>query len=324
MKVLLTGALGNIGLSALEALLEQGQRVRCLDLPTEANKAAAARFADRIEVVWGDLRDAATVAAAVAGCDVVAHLAFIIPKLSATGVGSEEQPDLAWEVNVGGTLNIINAVRAQQPRPRLIFASSYHVYGLTQNQPPPRTVDDPVNPVEHYARHKVACEWLVKASGVTWAILRFSATLPLSLTLDPYMFHVPLNNRMEFSHTRDVGLAVANAVASDEIWGKTLLIGGGPACQLTYGQIVGQVLEALGVGRLPEQAFGQQEFATDWVDTTESQRLLRYQQRTFADYIADMQALVGARRRFWIRTFRPFVRWWLLRRSPFWRARAAR
>jgi nucleoside-diphosphate-sugar epimerase len=318
MKVLLTGAFGNIGTSALLALLAEGHEVRCFDLRTEANEGAAQSFEDGVEVVWGDLRDAAALAGAVAGREVVVHLGFLIPKLSVTGLESETVPDLAWEVNVGGTFNLLNAMRAQRSPPRLVFASSYHVYGLTQGQAPPRQVDDPVEPVEHYARHKVACEWMVKASGLTWTILRFSASLPISLTLDPYMFEIPLSNRMEYVHTRDVGVAVANAVVSDEVWGKTLLIGGGADCQLTYGEIVEGVLGALGIGMLPAEAFGREPFATDWVDSQESQRLLRYQSRTFDDYLRDMQRTVGWRRPF-IRLFRPFVRRWLLRRSPYWK-----
>lgn len=320
MNVLLTGAFGNIGMSALEALLDRWHHVRCFDLPTEANRAQAARFGDKIEVVWGDLRKAEDVNAAVQGQDVVVHLAFIIPKLSVTGANSEEQPNLAWEVNVGGTHHLIEAIRAQPHPPKLLFSSSYHVFGVTQHRPPPRTVDDPVDPIEHYSKHKVACEWMVKASNLEWAILRFSATLPIALTMDPYMFTIPLDNRMEFTHTRDVGVAVANAVSSQEIWGKTLLIGGGPRCQLLYGEIVSKVLTAVGVGMLPERAFGGGYFPTDWVDSTESQRLLQYQQRTFDDYIADLKALLGPRR-YLIRVARPFVRAWLLRKSPFRRQR---
>lgn len=320
MRVLLTGAFGNIGVSALDALLEREHRVRCFDIRTKTTEDAARQFGDDIEVVWGDLRHPEAVVKAVTDQDVVIHLGFIIPKLSTSGVESESAPDLAWDVNVRGTLNVLDALRAQPTRPRLIFASSYHVYGLTQELSPPRTVDDPVHPVEHYARHKVACEWLVKASGLEWTILRFSATLPISLRLDPYMFEIPLANRMEFVHTRDVGVALANAVTSEGVWGKTLLIGGGPACQLTYGEIVEGVMQTMGIGMLPEEAFGSEPFATDWVDSSESERLLQYQRRTFQDYLRDMRELLGAKH-ILLRLFRPVVRLWLLRKSVFWRAK---
>ncbi len=316
MNVLLTGAFGNVGTSTLEELIKQGHRVRCFDLKTKANEKKARRFKGQMEVVWGDLRRPDDVAASVRDQDVVIHLAFIIPKMSATGVESEARPDWAREINVGGTQNLLNAMKALSRPPKIIFASSYHVYGRTQNQPPPRTILDPVQPIEHYTHHKVECEQMVKASGLEWTILRLAATLPLAIKLDPGMFDVPLNNRMEYVHTRDVGLAMANGVSSEDVWGKTLLIGGGPRCQYYYREIVGRILDATGVGMLPEDAFGSTPFPTDWVDTTESQRLLKYQRRDLDDYIREMTALMGYRR-YLIQACRPIVRYWLLRKSPY-------
>jgi nucleoside-diphosphate-sugar epimerase len=316
MNVLLTGAFGNVGTSTLEELIRQGYTVRCFDLKTKANKKAAQRFKGQVEVVWGDLRHPKDIAAAVRDQEVVVHLAFIIPKLSATGVESEDRPDWAREINVGGTQNLLDALKALPKPSKIIFASSYHVYGRTQDQPPPRTVSDPVQPVEHYSHHKIECERMVKASGLEWAIIRLSAALPLAIKMDPGMFDVPLDNRIEFVHTRDVGLAIANAVSSQDIWGKTLLIGGGSRCQYYYREIAQQVLDAMGVGMLPKEAFGLTPFPTDWVDTTESQKLLNYQRRDLGDYIQEMRALLRYRRHV-IRLFRPVVRHWLLKKSPY-------
>lgn len=323
MRVLLTGAFGNVGTSALGELLERDHEVRCFDLDTRANRRAARRLSGRAEVVWGDLRCPEEVAAAVQGQEVVVHLAFVIPKLSATGVGSEDRPDWAQAINVGGTHNLLEAMRVLPSPPRILFASSYHVYGRTQDQPPPRTVSDPVRPVEHYSRHKVLCEAMVRESGLEWTIFRLSATLPIRIELDPGMFDVPLDNRMEFSHTRDVGLAIANALERDEVWGRTWLIGGGPNCQYTYRQIVSRTLEAMGVGMLPEEAFGSVPFCTDWVDTAASQLLLDYQRRDLSDYLQDMRLELGPRRHL-IRVFRPLARYWLLRKSPYYRQSRAR
>jgi UDP-glucose 4-epimerase len=316
MNVLLTGAFGNIGSSAVTELLKQGHQVTCFDLHTKANEKTAKRLAGRVRVAWGDLRRSDDVAAVVQGQDAVIHLAFIVPKLSLTGIESEKQPDWARAVNVGGTQNVIDAARAQPIPPKLIFASSLHVYGLTQQQLPPRTAADPVAPIEHYAQHKVECEQRVRASGLEWSILRFAAAMPLWIKLDPGMFDVPLDNRMEFIHTRDVGLAVANAVSSPDVWGRLLLIGGGPRCQYYYRDIVEQILGGMGVGMLPEAAFTRAPFATDWLDTTESQRLLHYQQRDLTDYVKEMTALLGPRRPL-IRAFRPLIRLELVRRSPY-------
>ena len=323
MKALLTGAFGNVGMSTIPELLRQGHDVRCFDVPTRANKGAARKFQGKVEVVWGDLRRPADVARAVTDREVVIHVAFIIPKMSVTGIESEAHPDLAWAVNVGGTRNLLDAMLAQPVSPRLIFTSSLHVYGRTQDQPPPRTVAETPHPVEHYARHKIACEEMIKASGLTWAILRLAATLPLALKLDPGMFDVPLDNRIEYVHTRDVGLALANAVSQPAVWGKTLLIGGGAQCQYVYRGFVQKILGAMGVGTLPESAFSTTPFATDWLDTTESQQLLGYQGRTLDDYVQEMLALLGPRRPL-IRLFRDAVGRLLVSRSPYYHGRAPR
>jgi UDP-glucose 4-epimerase len=315
MRILLTGAFGNVGLSTLPELLARGHQVRCFDLRTRTNLRLARRHARKAEVVWGDLRSTEDVAAAVRDVDVVIHLAFIIPKLSATGIESEKQPELARQVNVGGTRNLIRAMRAQTVPPRLIFSSSLHVYGMTQQLPPPRTAEDRPRPVEHYARHKVICERMVRISGLQWSILRFAAVLPLSVHPDPGMFDVPLGNRIEFVHTRDVGMALANAVESDAIWGKILLIGGGPSCQLTYREMMSSIMATMGIGPLPDSAFSEEPFATDWLDTRESEQLLTYQRRTFQDFTRDLAARLGPSRLL-ARLFRPFVRAWLTAQSP--------
>jgi nucleoside-diphosphate-sugar epimerase len=315
MKVLITGAFGNIGWSATQELLQRGHDVRCFDLKTKDNLKLAKSIKGEAESVLGDLRNPEDVALAVQDRDVVVHLAFVIPRLSSTGVNSEEEPDWAREINVGGTQNLIQAILAQPQPPRMLFSSSFHIYGYTQDQVPPRKITDLPQPVEHYAHHKVECEQLVQESGLDWSIFRLAAALPLRLIMDPGMFDVSLDNRIEFVHTRDVGLAIANALEIEEAWGKVWHIGGGPACQLTQRQLVESVLGAVGLGMLPEEAFPSEPYPTDWLDTAESQRVLKFQRYTLQDYLRDLRARLGFRRLFvWL--FGPIIRTWLLSKSP--------
>jgi NADP-dependent 3-hydroxy acid dehydrogenase YdfG len=174
--------------------------------------------------------------------------------------------------------------------------------------------------MEYYARHKAECEELIRTSGLIWSIFRFAAALPFSLKLDPAMFEIRMDNRMEYVHNRDVGLALANAVSSSEIWGKILHIGGGARCQYTYREIVEKVMSGVGVGMLPDEAFSQRPFSTDWIDTEESQRLLHYQRYTLDDYMQEFSDRLGFRR-FLAHIFRPLVRAVLLARSPYYRVR---
>lgn len=318
MRVLVTGASGNIGKNTVRALVEAGHQVRCFDLETKSNRKAARNLPPGCSVVWGDLRKPEDVARAVEGQDAVVHLAFVIPKISATGIDSETHPDWAREINVGGTRNLIRAMTDQPRRPRLVFASSLHVFGQTQDLTPPRKVWDRVRPVEHYAQHKVTCEGMVRAYPGQWAIMRFAAAMPVRLIIDPGMFDVALGNRMEYVHARDVATALTHSLDSAEVWGRTWLIGGGPRCQYYYRDIVRGILEGTGLGMLPEEAFTTEPFATDWLDTSESQRVLQFQSRTLDDYVAEVRQAMGWRL-YALPLVSPFVRAWLLRRSPYYR-----
>jgi len=315
MKVLITGAFGNVGWSATQELLHRGHDVRCFDLKTRENLKLAKKIKGDAESALGDLRNPEDVALAVQDREVVVHLAFVIPRLSSTGVSSEEEPDWAREINVGGTKNLIRAIQIQPQPPKLLFSSSFHIYGYTQDQAPPRKITDLPQPVEHYAHHKVECERLVRASGLDWSIFRLAAALPLRLIMDPGMFDVALNNRIEFVHTHDVGLAIANALEIEEAWGKIWHIGGGPACQLTQRQLVESVLGAVGLGMLPEHAFPSEPYPTDWLDTAESQRVLKFQRYTLQDYVRGLRARLGFKR-FFVWLFGPIIRAWLLSKSP--------
>jgi len=315
-NILLTGAFGNIGTHTIPALLARGHRVRCFDLRCKANLAAARRYGRRIETIWGDLRDPDDLAAAVRDQDVVIHTGFVIPHLSATGMRCEDRPEWAREINVGGTHNLLQAMLACSKPPALIFTSSLHVYGPSQHMEPPRSVDDPLRPMEHYAHHKIECERMIRASGLQWAIFRLAAALPVRLILDAGMFEVPLAHRIEYVHGSDVGLALATAVDCPGVWGRTMHLGGGPRCQYYYRDLVRRVLSAAGVGMLPDEAFTTRPFSVDWLDTAESQRLLHYQHHTLDDYVADMRRRMGLLHAL-ILLDRPLVRYIVLDRSPY-------
>ena len=76
MQVLVTGAFGNIGSSAVAQLRGQGHQVRSFDVPSKANLR---RARGATNVVWADIRDEDAVQRAVRGQDVVVHLAGLIP-----------------------------------------------------------------------------------------------------------------------------------------------------------------------------------------------------------------------------------------------------
>ena len=314
-KILLTGAFGNIGVSTLKALTGRGHLLRCFDLPTPANREVADQFkhASSVDIQWGDICNPSDVTSAVAGMDVVLHIAGIVPPLS------EKNSEMAKAVNVDGTRNLIEAmkrpVHVGEPM-SLVFCSSISVLGRNRDHSRLAAIDEPVAPSDHYSHHKVECENLIRNSGLRWCILRLGAVPPVRIgQFDPIMFEIALDSQVEFVHTADVGLALANAAESQSIWGTTLFIAGGKRCQFYYREFFTKALEVTGVGMLPESAFGPNRFYTDWMDTTESQALLQYQRHTFDDYLAEISALLSWRKPL-IHLFRPIIRRALLAKSP--------
>lgn len=312
MKILLTGATGNVGGHVLPLLLERGHDVRCLVFDSNNERKIVQGWKHKPEVVWGDIQDERVVESALGGVEAVVHLAAIIPPMT------DQNPQLAYGVNVNGTRNLVNAASKQAKRVRFIFTSTYDVYGNTQDLTPPRKVTLPVNPQEEYARHKVEAEEIIQSGNVDWCIFRLASAIPVEMSTkyQSMMFDVPLDDRLEYIHPADAALAICNAVEHAEVWGKVLHLGGGPGCQLRERDIVQGAFEAIGIGALPENYFNTQHYYTDWLDTEESQRLLNYQRHTFNDHLEGLKKSLG-----WqiplIKLLRPLIRYSLLRQSKY-------
>ncbi|MHA1642456.1 MAG: NAD-dependent epimerase/dehydratase family protein [Promethearchaeota archaeon] len=298
MKILLTGAFGNIGLYTLRELLKRNHYVRVFDILNKINKKLANKFKKKVEIFWGDLRNYSDVEKAIENVDFVIHLAAIIPPLA------DENPELAKEVNVRGTYNIVKAIKAQSIPPKLIFTSSIAVYGDRRKNPLIR-VSDPLKPSKGdiYALTKIAAEKIVREAGIDYTIFRLTyITSVEKLDLDPLMFKMPLDTYIEICQAKDVAFALANALESNEVWGKIFNIAGGEKCRTTYKEYLNNMMEIFGLGRnfLPEQAYDNKDFHCGYMDTTESQKILKYQRHTLEDYYNEVREKVGVKRHFMV------------------------
>lgn len=315
MNVLLTGALGSIGLATLAALLDEGHDVVAFDLESRRARKLASGFDGRARFVWGDITKPDSLRDALQGVDAVIHMAGIIPPYS------EKAPDLARKVNLDGTRILIEQMEASPTAKRLVFASSLGVCGDVQDREPPLRVGTPDSPTDEYGRQKVACEEAIRQSGLQWSILRLAAVTPIHLQAqDPsIMFEFSPDARFEFLHPTDAGTAFARAAARAESIGKTLLIAGGPNCRMTYGDFINALMGAIGIGPIPVDAFVRRRpprFFGDWVDTDESQRLLGYQKRGLNEQLEDMRKDFGMLVPF-IRLVRPVATWFVIRSSAY-------
>lgn len=127
--ILVTGGAGFIGSNLADRLAARGDRVRVLDdlsRPGVENNLEwlAGNHGDAIEPVLGDVRDERAVADAVRGVDAAFHFAA---QVAVTTSMADPAADLA--INIGGTFNLLEAIRAQRPHAPLIFASTNKVYG---------------------------------------------------------------------------------------------------------------------------------------------------------------------------------------------------
>ncbi|MDP6636965.1 MAG: GDP-mannose 4,6-dehydratase [Phycisphaerae bacterium] len=162
MKILVTGVAGFIGSHTASSLINDKHDVVGVDnfdpfydRRTKESNLRSLPEADNFQFIEADIRDQERMAellSANAPLDAVLHLA------ARAGVRPSIQNPVGYEqVNIAGTLNLLQAAIAQNPAPKFVFASSSSVYG--NNPKVPFSEDDPVdNPISPYAATKKACE----------------------------------------------------------------------------------------------------------------------------------------------------------------------
>ncbi|HTJ26076.1 MAG TPA: NAD(P)-dependent oxidoreductase [Candidatus Limnocylindria bacterium] len=150
MRVLITGGLGFIGAWTARTLLAQGHAVRLFDVHAERAlfDAIGGEYAREVELRVGDITDAASVDAAVTGCDAIVHLAAVLIPTA------RKDPLLGARVNVLGTLHVFEAAKRARVR-GIAYASSAAVFGPDDGiAPEPRT---------HYGAFKLCNEGNARA-----------------------------------------------------------------------------------------------------------------------------------------------------------------
>jgi UDP-glucose 4-epimerase len=151
VKLLLTGGAGYIGSIVAARLLDSGHEVAVLDDLSRGHRAAVPEGAAFHQV---DLLDAAAVhAAAAEGFDAAVHFAAL-----ALVSESVVHPERYWRTNVGGTRNLLDALRDAGIR-RLVFSSTCATYG--QPDRTPITESTPTRPSSPYGTSKLAVDMMI-------------------------------------------------------------------------------------------------------------------------------------------------------------------
>jgi UDP-glucose 4-epimerase len=150
--VLITGGAGFIGSHLVDRLINQNYKVRVIDnLSAGCLNNLGSHLRDgTVEFIQGDIRDFSLIRKCVENVDSVVHLA------AQTSVPySLLKPDFTFDVNVSGSLNLMQASIEAGVR-RFVFASSCAVFGDTQTVP----IDENIalKPISPYAESKLAIE----------------------------------------------------------------------------------------------------------------------------------------------------------------------
>lgn len=152
MKILVTGGSGFLGSHIADALSDAGHQTIIFD------RAHSPWLRANQTMVTGNVLDAGAIEGAMKGCDAVYHLAAM------ADIGEAlDNPRDAVEVNIMGTVNVLEAARLQKLQ-RFVFASSIYVYS---------------NQGSFYRTTKQACENLVQdyheRFGLDFTVLRFGS-----------------------------------------------------------------------------------------------------------------------------------------------------
>src|SRR5438105_945348 len=306
-KVCVTGAAGFIGGHLTEELLKQGHEVVGLDdFSSGKRETAALLSADaRFHLIEGSITDPQAVARAVAGAKWVFHLAAI-PSVPV----SMNEPERTNAVNVGGTVNVLQAaLRAKAGR--VVLASSCAAYGDAPEQPKHEGL--PPRPISPYAAQKVACELYAqtytRAYGLPCVALRFfnvygprqdpkseyAAAIPRFVTRllsgdRPVVFGDELQTR-DFVHVSDLVRAHFLAATAPAAAGEIINVASGKSASLL--ELIALIKSAVGsqAGQLEPEHKPQRagDLRASSADLTKARAVLGYEPRvSLGDGLADV------------------------------------
>jgi dTDP-glucose 4,6-dehydratase len=294
-QVLVTGAGGFIGSHLVEALVRRGSTVRAFVRYSSSGSAgwldhAPDELRSGIQIVTGDLRDQIGVRKAVEGCDVVCHLGALI------GIPySYQAPDAYVDVNVKGTLNVLQAAREVGVK-KIVQTSTSEVYGTARFIP--ITEEHPINAQSPYAATKTAADQLAlsfhTSFGTPVVVARpFNTYGPRQSTraiIPTVITQIAAGQRVlrlgslhptrDFNFVADTAAGIAALAESDASVGEVINLGSN--FEVSIGDTVKTIARLMGVDvkvELDEQRVrpGPSEVERLWADNSKAKRITGWQ-----------------------------------------------
>ena len=255
---LVTGGAGFIGSHLVEELVRRGEKVRVLDNFSTGKRENIEPFIGRVELIEGDFRSQHIVREAVRGVDYVLHQGALpsVPR-------SVDDPITTNEVNVTGTLNVLDAAKDAGVK-RVVYASSSSVYGPDPELPVREDMNP--NPVSPYAVAKLTgekyCRVFSKVYGLETVALRyFNIFGPGQDPKSQYSDFIPLfvvgmmegqqltidgdgNQAKDFTYVSNVVEANLLAIEAEGVSGEVFNVGCGASTSVN--EVVAHLREIVG------------------------------------------------------------------------------
>jgi nucleoside-diphosphate-sugar epimerase len=327
MKILITGAFGNIGKAVIEEAYRRNHEIIVFEIDNKKTRKTAKKYREKVkDVFFGDIRDFSTVANAVKVSEAVIHLAAIIPPLS------KKNRQLTIDVNLGGTINIVDAIKQSKKHVPFIFTSSASVMGPTQLQDKIVSGNDALVKTGNYEESKIECEEFLNKNGDDYLIFRLAGVLPTfsassfagAFSLLEEIFDMHPDMRLEMIMAEDVATALITGAeklkAGTTLKNQAYILGGGKdnGWQLRGGEFLARLFGSLSLN-VPDRKYFTQDINTyhlDWYDTKESQEEFSYQNHSFDEYLNRIKKTFRLYR-IPIRVFRKIILNRLVKMSPY-------
>jgi nucleoside-diphosphate-sugar epimerase len=327
MKVLVTGAFGNVGTAVIEEACSRGHDVVVFEVDNKRTRKVARKFREKVAgVVFGDIRNFEDVKKAVQTCDSVVHLAAIIPPLS------KKRRELTMEVNFGGTVNLVKAIKETNCNAPFVFTSSASVMGPTQLQDRLVSRNDPLVVTGNYEESKIKCETFLQENADNYLVFRLAGVLPSFSVLSalgalPYLeelFDMHPDMRLEMIMAADVATALVSGAeklkSGSTPKNQAYILGGGKenGWQLRGHEFLSRLFGSLSL-TVPDQKYFTPEINTyhlDWYDTKEAQQAFSFQNHSIDDYFKQVKKTFRLFK-LPIRLFRKIIMKRIVKTSPY-------
>lgn len=315
IKVLLTGASGTVGFEILKQLHQQKDRfeITVFDLENSKTRKMFSKFQKEIHIKYGDISINEDVAKVCSDKDFVLHIAAIIPPLA------DDNPELAYQVNVRGTTNLIRNLEKSSPHAFFIYSSSISVYGDRLINPN-ININDPILPSlgDEYAKTKIEAEGVIATSKLKWSIFRLTAIMG-NHKVSKLMFHMPLATSMEICTPADTGRAFVNALShQDQISGKIFNLGGGESCRCSYSDFLNRSFKIFGLGKVdfPENSFADHNFHCGFYQDGDAlEKILKFRRDSLESFYKNEEIKVSGLQRTATSLFKGIIKNRLIKQS---------